>query len=103
MEFSLGSIFKSLDMDYSNGLIDKSEESLTTFQSYFFSQAKEKLKIDAVYFLRDSDGIPKIPMIYFAAMDAYDAERIAELHRLAWKKGRRRNQYLTRLLYKRIM
>ena len=87
MEFSLGSIFKSLDMDYSNGLIDKSEESLTTFQSYFFSQAKEKLKIDAVYFLRDSDGIPKIPMIYFAAMDAYDAERIAELHRLAWNSG----------------
>ena len=80
MEFSLGSIFQSLDMDYSNGLIDKSEESLSTFQNYFFSQAKEKLKIDAVYFLRDSDGIPKIPMIYFAAMDAYDTERIAELH-----------------------
>ena len=87
MEFSLGSIFQSLDMDYSNGLIDKSEESLTTFQNYFFSQAKEKLKIDAVYFLRDSDGIPKIPMIYFAAMDAYDTERIAELHRLAWNSG----------------
>ena len=87
MEFSLGSIFQSLDMDYSNGLIDKSEESLSTFQNYFFSQAKEKLKIDAVYFLRDSDGIPKIPMIYFAAMDAYDTERIAELHRLAWNSG----------------
>ena len=87
MEFSLGSIFTSLDMDYSNGLIDKNKESLTAFQHYFFSQAKEKLKIDAVYFLRGSDGIPKIPMIYFAAMDAYDAERIAELHRLAWNSG----------------
>ncbi len=26
-------------------------------------------------------------MIYFAAMDAYDAERIAELHTLAWNSG----------------
>ena len=87
MAFSLGSIFNTLDMNYSNGLIDKNEESLSTFQNYFFSQAKEKLKIDAVYFLRDSDGTPKIPMIYFAAIDAYDAERIAELHRLAWNSG----------------
>lgn len=41
MEFSLGSIFKSLDMDYSNGLIDKNEESLTTFQNYFFLKRKK--------------------------------------------------------------
>ena len=55
MEFNLGSIFKSLDMDYSNGLVDSHGECLSTFQNYFFSQAKEKLKIDAVFFLRDSD------------------------------------------------
>ena len=87
MEFSLGSIFQSLDMDYSNGLVDADNKSLTTFQNYFFSQAKEKLKIDAIYFLRDSDGIPKIPMIYFSAMDSYNSEKIAELHRLAWNTG----------------
>ena len=87
MEFNLGSIFKSLDMDYSNGLVDSHGECLSTFQNYFFSQAKEKLKIDAVFFLRDSDGIPKIPMIYFAAMDAFDSRKIAELHRLAWNSG----------------
>lgn len=87
MEFSLGSIFSSLDMDHDNGLVDNSEESLTAFQNYFFCQAKEKLKIDAIYFLRDSGGTPKIPMIYFAALDAYDSETIAELHRLAWNSG----------------
>ncbi len=41
MEFNLGSIFKSLDMDYSNGLIDKNEKSLTAFQNYFFLKRKK--------------------------------------------------------------
>lgn len=87
MEFSLGGIFRSLDMNYGNGLIDVNAENLTPFQNYFFSQAREKLKIDAIYFLRDSEGVPKIPMIYFAAMDTYDSAKIAELHRLAWNSG----------------
>lgn len=87
MEFSLGGIFRSLDMNYGNGLIDVNAENLTAFQNYFFSQAREKLKIDAIYFLRDSEGVPKIPMIYFAAMDTYDSAKIAELHRLAWNSG----------------
>lgn len=87
MEFSLGSIFASLDMDYSNGLVDGSGADVTAFQRYFFSQTQKKLGIDAIYFLRDTDGIPKIPMIYFSAMDSYDSAKIAELHRLAWNMG----------------
>ena len=87
MEFSLGSVFRSLDMDHSNGLVDSETTSRTPFQNYFFSQAKEKLKINAVYFLRDVNGTPRIPMIYFAALDRFDSERVAELHRLAWNSG----------------
>ena len=87
MEYSLGSIFQSLDMNYSNGLTDNTDGKITVFQNYFFSQAKEKLNVDAVYFLRDSEGIPKIPLIYFSAMDSYDSAKIAELHRLAWNSG----------------
>lgn len=50
MEYNLGSIFKSLDMNYSNGLTDENDSGQTVFQKYFFAQAKEKLNIDAIYF-----------------------------------------------------
>ncbi len=86
-EYNLGSIFKTLDMNYANGLTDVGDTDTTVFQRYFFSQVREKLKIDAVYFLRDTEGVPKIPMIYFSAMDTYDSKKIAELHRLAWNMG----------------
>ncbi len=88
-DYSLGSIFRELDMNHTNGLIDTDEinPDTSTFQRYFFKQASEKLDINAVYFLRDSEGIPKIPMIYFSAMDTYNAERIADLHKLAWNMG----------------
>jgi len=31
--------------------------------------------------------MPKIPLIYFAAMDTYNQVHVAELHRLAWNLG----------------
>jgi len=77
----LGSIFQALDMTDENGLTSAESESMTTFQSDFFIQVKEKLKLDAVFFLRDSNNAPGIPLIYFRAMDTYDSETIAELHR----------------------
>ena len=86
-EYNLGSIFKELDMDHTNGLVDDTNSRISAFQRYFFTQVREKLKINAVYFLRDTDGTPKIPMIYFSAMDAYDSGKIADLHRLAWNMG----------------
>ena len=74
MKSNLGSIFSSLDMDYSNGLVDRNNADITAFQRYFYSQAQEKLGVDAVYFLRDTNGVPKTPMIYFAAMDSFGME-----------------------------
>lgn len=87
MRQELGSIFKALDIDYKNGLTDSHTPNMTVYQKHFFNVAKEKLKIDAIYFLRDSDGEPKIPLIYFTALDKYDPKKIADLHRLAWNLG----------------
>ena len=82
------SIFQSLDISSKNGLAsDDTIDSMTAFQRLFFSQVKEKIGIDAVYFLRDSDGVAKIPLIYFSALDKYDSEKIAQLHRLSWNMG----------------
>lgn len=83
----LGSIFKTLDINYNNGLADATVENMPVYQKQFFNMAKEKLGIDAVYFLRDTDGTPKTPLIYFSALDSYDKNTIAELHRLAWNLG----------------
>jgi type I restriction-modification system DNA methylase subunit len=80
----LGSIFRTLDMEKANGLANSDSDNMTVFQRYFFAQVKEKMGLDAVFFLRDTDGAPKIPLIYFSAIDFYDPEKIAELHRLAW-------------------
>ena len=77
MPSSLGSIFKALDIRAENGLAIDQDQYMTTYQKQFFLHAKEKLNIDAVYFLRDSDGTPKTPLIYFSAMDTYDSEKIA--------------------------
>lgn len=83
----LGSIFKSLDVNTSNGLANEQFKGDSIYQQQFFNMAREKLGIDAVYFLRDAEGMPKIPLIYFAAMDTYNQAHVAELHRLAWNLG----------------
>lgn len=88
MNNNLENIFRFLDMDEKNGLATRENiEQMTIYQQLFFSQAKEKIGVDAVYFLRDSDGIAKIPLIYFSALDKYDPQTIAELHRLSWNMG----------------
>lgn len=84
---SLGSIFRNLDLSVDNGLAIDTQQELTVYQRQFYLQVKEKLNIDAVYFLRDSEGVPKTPLIYFSCMDSYDADKIAQLHRLSWNTG----------------
>lgn len=83
----LGSIFKTLDMNDQNGLVDSRTSNMTIYQQQIFNMVQEKIGINAVYFLRDTEGKPKIPLVYFAAMDHYDTSSIAELHRLAWNLG----------------
>lgn len=88
MKTLLDRIFNYLDMNSETGLAtEKNFTNLTPFQKLFYSQVHEKIGIDAVYFLRDENGVPKIPIIYFTAIDRYDPKYIAELHRLAWNVG----------------
>lgn len=84
----LNGIFKYLDIDSSTGLAtEDSLQSMTPFQRLFYTQVHEKMGIDAVYFLRDANGIAKIPLIYFSVVQKYDAKQVAELHRLSWNLG----------------
>ena len=84
----LNGIFECLDINSSTGLAtEDSLQSMTSFQRLFYTQVHEKIGIDAVYFLRDENGIAKIPLIYFSAIQKYDAKQVAELHRLSWNLG----------------
>ena len=65
----LNGIFECLDINSSTGLAtEDSLQGMTSFQRLFYTQVHEKIGIDAVYFLRDENGIAKIPLIYFSAI-----------------------------------
>ena len=84
----LKGIFECLDINSNTGLAtEDSLPEMSPFQRLFYTQVHEKLGIDAVYFLRDANGIAKIPIIYFSAIQKYDATKVAELHRLSWNLG----------------
>ena len=88
MQNLLNNLFDILGMDATNGLAhDDTKQTMTTYQRLFYNQVKEKLKIDAVYFLRDEQGIAKIPLIYFSLLNQYDAKEVAKLHKLSWNMG----------------
>lgn len=84
----LNGIFSCLDINSTTGLAtEDSLQSMTPFQRLFYTQVHEKIGIDAVYFLRDANGIAKVPLIYFSVIQKYDAKQVAELHRLSWNLG----------------
>lgn len=84
----LNGIFECLDIDSSTGLATKdSLQSMSPFQRQFYTQVHDKLGVDAVYFLRDTNGIAKVPLIYFSVIQKYDAKEVADLHRLSWNLG----------------
>ena len=84
----LNGIFECLDINSSTGLAtEDSVQSMSPFQRLFYTQVHEKIGIDAVFFLRDANGIAKVPLIYFSVIQKYDAKQVAELHRLSWNLG----------------
>lgn len=84
----LNGIFECLDINSSTGLAtEDSLQSMSPFQRLFYTQVHEKIGIDAVFFLRDANGIAKVPLIYFSVIQTYDAKQVAELHRLSWNLG----------------
>jgi type I restriction-modification system DNA methylase subunit len=87
MNAHLNALFRKLDMDSSNGLVSIENKQLTGFQKHFYDNVKEKLGVDAVYFLRVNGEAPKVPVVYFSLIEKYDADIIAELHKMAWNLG----------------
>ena len=56
----LKGIFECLDINSNTGLAtEDSLPEMSPFQRLFYTQVHEKLGIDAVYFLRDANGIAK--------------------------------------------
>ena len=66
---------------------ENNADNLTAFQKLFFEQAKSKIGVDAVYFLRDEAGVAKIPLIYFSMLEDDNAAKAAHLHSLSWNMG----------------
>ena len=65
----LNGIFECLDINISTGLATEDNlQCMTSFQRLFYTQVHEKIGIDAVYFLRDANGIAKVPLIYFSVI-----------------------------------
>lgn len=84
----LDGIFECLDINSNTGLAKEDGlQSMRPFQRQFYTQVHDKLGVDAVYFLRDANGIAKVPLIYFSFIQKYDAKQVAELHRLSWNLG----------------
>ena len=88
MNEKLNNIFSYLDINDKTGLASEDNmNDLTTFQKLFYEQAKSKIGVDAVYFLRDEEGMAKIPLIYFSMLDDDNATKAATLHSLSWNMG----------------
>jgi len=88
MNETIKSIFNGLNIDKDNGLAtDENLEDMSTYQRLFFTHARDKIGIDAVYFLRDNDGVAKIPLIYFSMLDINQSTQAAKIHSLSWNMG----------------
>jgi len=72
--------------DYSveNGLILKPKEGGS--QEYIYSSAKNKVNLDAIYFLKQKNGA-EVPLIFFKKLYSYDEDLVSELHRKVWNMG----------------
>lgn len=88
MNEKLNDIFSYLDMTSKTGLAsDEYLNDMTSYQRMFYNQVKSKIGVDAVYFLRDEEGIAKIPLIYFSMLEDNSSAKAAQLHSLSWNMG----------------
>jgi len=76
-----------LDLATENGLVRSDTDTDEEYQRYVLRQAKEKLGIDAIFFLKPALEGPSIPLIYFRKLESRNPYEIAELHKLAWNMG----------------
>jgi len=59
---SFDRLCSTLDLTKENGLVEVDSDTDDEFQRYILKQAKEKLDIDAIFFLKPETG-PSIPLI----------------------------------------
>ena len=76
-----------LDLTRQNGLVEVDIDTNDEFQKFILKQAKEKLNIDAIFFLKPIEGKSSIPLIYFRKLEYPDKKTIAELHQKVWNIG----------------
>ncbi len=88
MNEKLNNIFSYLDINNSTGLASEDNlDNLSVYQKAFYEQVKSKIGVDAVFFLRDEEGVAKIPLIYFSMIEDNDLLHAAKLHSLSWNMG----------------
>ena len=65
MNEKLNNIFSYLDINNNTGLASEDNlEDLSIFQKAFYEQVKSKIGVDAVFFLRDEEGVSVVRTIY---------------------------------------
>ncbi len=77
-------LLEELDYASSPNLISKiiPQEKIPAELEVTWREAKDKLGIDAVYFIANA------PVIYFKQFETYDQREIAELHRNVWSQSK---------------
>jgi len=85
-EKALCHLCSELDLTEENGLVRDYTDTKDEYQRYLLRQAREKLGIDAIFFLKPQEG-PSIPLIYFRKLESRAPHEIAELHKLVWNMG----------------
>jgi type I restriction-modification system DNA methylase subunit len=81
-------VCQALRYSDSAGFLKDESEVINIKQKMILQEAKEKLKIDAVYFIQTAPNALPIPVVYFKKLRAINLNEIRELHRRIWNQGR---------------
>lgn len=76
-----------LDFSKNNGLVTDVSDTDDAYLRHVLNEARKKLNIDSIFFLKPGKGGPCIPLIYFRLMEYQNPSEIAELHKLSWNMG----------------
>ena len=87
IENNLKRLFRSLDIENSNGLVTDISDAVSGYQKQFYTIVKQKMDVSAVFFLQVNGETPNVPVVYFSLLEAYDGDKLAELHKMAWNLG----------------
>ena len=69
-------ICSELDLSKHHGLVEANSDALDEHQRHIFEQAKSKLGIDAIFFMKPENG-PSVPLVYFRKFESRNPDDIA--------------------------